>query len=350
MHQIRAVALTSYLEVARFVGLDPYAMLREVGISPEFLEDPENRCSATAGISLLENSARQSGCDSFGLLMAECRTFASLGPIALLLQHLPTVGDVVSTIIDMRRHFNDVVNFAIEERRDETIIRFEPLAEYARPQMVHLTVAMLYIALRGASASRWQASSLHFMAQAPQDLSVVERLFPVPVEYGSSFNGIATTRASLAVRNPLANETLAVHARQLLALVPLQPEHTAMSDRTRRAITLLLPSGRATLDNVAHNLGRTPRALQRGLEREQVSFASLLNDVKREMAQRYLVDFARPIGTIAGLTGYSTLSAFGRWFSAEFGSSPHAWRLTQAGVPDPQMLDPGLTGAEGLPH
>ena len=41
--QMRAVTLTSYLEVARFVGLDPFEMLREVGISPQFLDDPENR-------------------------------------------------------------------------------------------------------------------------------------------------------------------------------------------------------------------------------------------------------------------------------------------------------------------
>lgn len=350
MHQVRAVALTSYVEVARFVGLDPYAMLREVGINPDFLEDPENRYAAKAVVDLLENSARRSGCDSFGLLMAECRTFASLGPISLLLQHLPTVGDVVSAAIDMRRHFNDVVNFATEERRGATIVRFEPLVEYAKPQMVELTVAMLYVALRGASACRWQAASIHFIGTPPRDMSIAERVFSAPVEYGSDFNGVAMATSAMAIRNPMASETLAAHARGLLALVPLQPEHNTMSDRTRRAITLLLPSGRATLENVAHNLGLAPRALQRGLEREQLSFAALLNDVKREMAQRYLIDSARPVGAIAELTGYSTLSAFGRWFAAEFGSSPNAWRLTQAGIPDPHMLDTGLSGAESRRH
>lgn len=334
MHQARAVTLTSYLEVARFVGLDPYAMLREVGISPSFLENPENRCAAGAVVDLIENSAQRSGCDSFGLMMAECRTFASLGPLSLLLQHLPTVGDVVSTIIDMRRHINDVVNFAVDGRRDATIVRIEPVAEFAKPQIIQLTVAMLYIVLRGASNGRWQPTSIHFIHQPPRDPSVVERLFAAPVVYDSTFNGLAMPPAAMATRNPMASDTLAAHARGLLALVPLQPEHNSTSDRTRRAITLLLPSGRATLENVAHNLGLAPRALQRGLEREQQSFASLLNGVKRELAQRYLIDFARPVGTIAGLTGYSSMSAFGRWFAAEFGSSPNAWRVTQHNGPD----------------
>ena len=38
----RAVMLTGYLEVARFVGLDPYKMLARAGLSAAALQDPEN--------------------------------------------------------------------------------------------------------------------------------------------------------------------------------------------------------------------------------------------------------------------------------------------------------------------
>jgi AraC-like DNA-binding protein len=350
LRQVRAVSLTSYLEVARFVGLDPFEMLREVGISPDFLEDPETRLPARSMVDLLERSAQQSGCESFALLMAECRTFASLGPLSLLLQHLPTVRDVMDAIIDYRRHMNEVLNFAVDARGDTSLFRLEVLSEYAKPQVTELSVAMAYIVLRGVSGGRWQASAIHFIRDAPRDLSIVERFFGVPVVFGSEFNGIACPTAALATSNPLADETMARHARRLLALVPLQPEHNPMSDRTRRAITLLLPSGRATLDTVAHNLGLTARALQRGLEKEERSFATLLNDVKRELAQRYLIDFDRPVGAIAVLTGYSSMSAFGRWFSAEFGSSPNSWRLTQLGVPSPHVLRPGWTAAGSRRH
>jgi AraC-like DNA-binding protein len=329
---MRAATLTSYLEVARFVGLDPFEMLHEAGISPTLLEDPENRLAATALVGLLDVSARKSGCETFGLMMAECRTFASLGPLALLLQHLPTVRDVVAALIDYRLHMNELLNFALEERRGEAHVRLELLAEYAKPQIVELSVAMAYLVLRGASGDRWQPSAIHFIREAPRDLSTVERLFAGPVRFGSHFNGLACPGEALAIPNPLADEAMARHARRLLDLVPLEREHNPMSDRARRAITLLLPTGWATLESVAHNLGLSPRALQRGLEKEQRSFASLLNEVKRELAQRYLIETGRPIGTVAGLTGYSSMSAFGRWFSAEFGASPNAWRIAQAGA------------------
>src|SRR3569623_651122 len=69
--QVRAVSLSGYLEVARFLGLDGFAMLSEYGIGPAGLDDPERRLPASAASRLLERSAERSGVDSFGMRMAE---------------------------------------------------------------------------------------------------------------------------------------------------------------------------------------------------------------------------------------------------------------------------------------
>lgn len=328
---MRAVTLTNYLEVARLVGLDPFEMLRNAGISPEFIEHPESRYSARAIVGLLEDSARESGRECFGLMMAECRNFASLGPLSLLLQHLPTVRDVVEALIDYRLHMNELLNFALDEQPGRAAIRLDLLSSYATPQIVELSVAMAHIVIRGASGGRWQPTAVHFMHRAPQDLSVARRLFAAPIKYDCDFNGLATTAEALAIDNPLADDMMAAHARRLLGMVPLEPEHNSMTDRTRRAITLLLPTGWAALESVAQNLGLTPRALQRGLEKEGGSFASVHNEIRRELVQRYLIDSDHSVSDIARLTGYSSLSAFGRWFSSEFGQSAHAWRTAHRG-------------------
>lgn len=326
---MRAVTLTSYLEVARFVGLDPFEMLREVGISPQFLEDPENRLAAEPIVDLLENSARKSGCESFGLLMAECRTFASLGPLSLLLQHLPTPRDVVQAFIDFRRHMNDVLNFAIEDGRETTIFRWEIVPEYAKPQIVDLSAAMAFTVLKAVSNARFSPTSIHLTRKAPADLSVFRRFYCLPIEFESDFNGIVSPSSAMMLPNKLAEETMARHAIRLLQLVPMDKEEARTSDSTRRAIALLLPSGRATLDQVASNLGLSARALQRSLEKEGRSFAVLLNETRKEVAQRYLANSERPVTSIAHLIGYSSLSSFGRWFASEFGVPPHIWRSAQ---------------------
>lgn len=66
LRQMRAATLTSFGEVARFVGLDPFELMRDLGIKPADLEDPENRIAARLVINLLEESAKRSGCPASG--------------------------------------------------------------------------------------------------------------------------------------------------------------------------------------------------------------------------------------------------------------------------------------------
>jgi AraC-like DNA-binding protein len=311
------------------VGLDPFELLRQFAISPSFLDNPENRHAAEPIVELLEESARRSGCDAFGVLMAECRSFAELGPLCLLLERLPTVRSAVKALSEYRRHFNDIMNIALEEDGETSLITVELLPEYALPQITDFTVARLHRNLEGASGGRWHPASLHLAHQKPVDAAVYQRYFACRIEWDSSFNGFSCARASLNLPNPLADETRARHASHLLDLVQLGPEDAPVGDQARRAILLLLPTGRATLDHVATNLGLTPSALRRRLERENQLFANLLNEVRRELAQRYLSNSAHSITEISDLIGYTSISSFSRWFTNEFGMPPINWRAAQ---------------------
>ena len=70
---IRAATLTNYFDVARQLDLNPEPHLLAAGLSRTMLADPERRIPAAAAVRLLEDSARASGCDTFGLRMAEQR-------------------------------------------------------------------------------------------------------------------------------------------------------------------------------------------------------------------------------------------------------------------------------------
>jgi AraC-like DNA-binding protein len=325
-YEVRAVILTSYVEVARFVGLDPYEMLRTARISPFLLEDPETRLPAERVVELLENSAIKSGCMTFGLLMSEGRSFENLGPLSLLLEHLPTVRDVTLEMADFRRHMHDLLSINLEEEGDTAVIRLDFVPYLAGSQLVDMSVSHAYRIFSGVSGGRWMPSAAHFIHEAPDDLHPFRRFFPCPVEFGCGFNGLSCPRSAMTIPNPGANAALARAAEQLLKRVAPIPEDAAVSDRVRRAIALLLPTGRATLEQVATNMDLSPRALQRRLEKERHSFASLLSETRRELALRYLINTERSITSVADLTGYGSLSAFGRWFATEFGMSPQLWR------------------------
>ena len=157
---------------------------------------------------------------------------------------------------------------------------------------------------------------------------------PVPIEFGDTFNGLSSTREAMLRPNPMADAAMARHARRLLHLLPVKPISETMRDRVRRAITLLLPSGRATIEQVAAQLGMSPRSLQRRLDDEGHQFAELLAEVRRELATAYLANSAHPVTTVAGLLGYASPSSFTRWFAGTFGASPQAWRAENAGRGD----------------
>ncbi len=331
MQQMRAATIADYVEVANSVGLDGLRMLRQAGISLESLEDPENRLPAGAVVRLLERSAEESGCESFGLLIAERRTFASLGPVSLLLERLPNLRAVVRAATVFQRHLNDVVTIGMEEEAGTTLIKLDLWPEYFGAQALDAVVGTAYQVLVGASGGRWRPECVHTMREAPRDLTVWKRMFPARIEFEANFSGFSCSSASMLVPNPLADETMARNAHHLLRLLPLTTGPEPIGDKVRRTITLLLPSGRATVDQVAGQLGLSTRSLQRRLDEEGLQFAELLSGVRQELATAYLANSARPVTSVAALLGYSSPSSFTRWFAGAFGMAPQVWRANQRG-------------------
>src|SRR5262245_14735098 len=92
---VRAAAFSGYIPTAESVGLDPYEMLRKVQVRPQVLDEPDLPVPVSAVDALLELSAQQSGCESFGLMMAEGRTLGSIGPLAVLLAHDTSCREVI---------------------------------------------------------------------------------------------------------------------------------------------------------------------------------------------------------------------------------------------------------------
>jgi AraC-like DNA-binding protein len=331
---VRTQALTNYFEVARFVGLDPYEMLRRFRISPAILADPDATLPSNAVADLLEASAAESGCESFGLLMAECRTLSSLGPLSLLLAHQGTARDVLEALVEYQGVLNEVMLLQIEHETPGdgdplAVIRVGFINDYGGRQAIELALAIICRTVSAVVGGRWHPDLAYFRHPAPADVSHHRRIFQCPLVFDADFNGLICAEAALDAPNPAAESVMARHAKRYLDMLVPEPADGSMSERARRALYLLLPAGRATLEQVGANLGQHPRALQRQLEREGRSFAVLLNEVRRELALRYLASPANSVGAAAQMTGYATLSSFSRWFAGEFGMSPAQWRAEE---------------------
>ncbi len=333
MPHARAASLTNYFEVARYVGLDPARMLRRAGIGPAELADPEHLLDAVRVATLLEASARESGCPVFGLLMAESRSVASVGAVGLLLKHQRTARDVIDAVVEYQRLLAEVLAISVEELDGAAILRTELAAGIVGAQATEFVMGLVCRIVSQLTGGRWHPESAHFRHAPPADLGAHHRIFQCALVFQSDFNGFVCPTASLDAANPAADSIMARHARRYLDMLVPEPADGSITERARRCIYLLLPAGRATLDQVGENLGVRARTLQRSLEREGRTFAPLLNEVRRELALRYLSSSTHSVTSIAQMTGYATASSFTRWFAAEFGMAPAAWRAEERREP-----------------
>ena len=325
--QIRAAVLSHYSEVAKGQHLNPQAMLRKVGLTPRMLASPTQLIALDSALALLEISARESGCDTFGLRMAEARLLSDFGPISLLLTHQSSIRIALQTIAQYRHLLNESLGMHMEDAGKTTIIREEIMSDYAggTQQSTDMAVGVLMLIFRAILGEHWRPQAVHFTHPANSDVQVHRRLFGCPLHFDSDFNGVVCLKADMDRPNARADAAMASYAQSFIEAMPKRGQSSVVQD-VRRSVYLLLPMGRASVEQIASGLGVNVRTLQRRLDDSGVSFSQVLNDVRSELAQRYITHTQHSMGRVAEQLGYSNLSSFTRWFGAQFGCSPSEMR------------------------
>ncbi|UNK49700.1 AraC family transcriptional regulator [Lysobacter sp. S4-A87] len=324
---IRAATLKNYFEVAQQLGLNPQPLLRAAGLSRTMLSDPERRIPAAAAVKLLEDSARQTGCDTFGLRMAESRQLSDFGVVSLLLIHQPTLRDALMTTMKYRHLLNELLAIHVEERGRTVVIReeFVPGPGPTSRQAIELALGALYRLCGFLLGPHWKPHSVNFTHGGPENLLVHRRVFRCATEFDRDFNGIVCDAADLTYRNPSADPAMAVYVKRLVEALPTPDKHSITTD-VRKDLYILMPMGQATIEQVAHGRGMNVRTLQRRLEEANETFSDILNSVRTDLAVRYMENRQYSLQVVGRLLGFSAPSSFTRWFTAEFGMAPRAWR------------------------
>lgn len=342
---VRVAVLTKYLEVTQDLGLNPRDVLAVAGLNKAQLQSPDYRIPIDAAVRLLEDSAAASGCQTFGLRMAESRQLSDFGVVSLLLSQQRTLRDALQVMERYRHLMNDSLGIFVEEAGRMVIIRAEMVTESLLPnrQATELVIGVLFRLCSTLLGSKWRPYSVNFMHQPPDSQHLHRRLFGCNLEFGSEFNGIVCSDASFDMINPNADPAMARHAQAYLDSLQ-RDDSTSMLYEVRKAIYLLLPMGRATIEQIALSQGMNVRTFQRRLQDDGGVFNDLINDVRRDLALRYLENPNNSMSRIADMFGFSMASSFTRWFVNQFGMPPAAWRSAQkqpglcaesAAVPEP---------------
>ncbi len=153
-----------------------------------------------------------------------------------------------------------------------------------------------------------------------------QTFFAAPVHYARPENSLLFSKAQ--VREPLAtaNAVLARTNDKVIAdyLTRLGEETTAM--RVKAKLIDRLASGAVTEEEIAEGLYMSLRTLQRKLGEEDTTYKRVLEETRRELAERYIEDASLTLNEITYLLGFSEASSFSRSFKRWTGIAPSLFR------------------------
>jgi AraC-like DNA-binding protein len=168
---------------------------------------------------------------------------------------------------------------------------------------------------------------VRFAFPRPADTSAHERLFRAPVVFGHHRSELEFDAATLHLPQRSADAWLhkVVEAHAQAALDRLGARNPFVQ-QVASALGVAVQRGEGDLRHVARALALTERTLQRRLAEEGVQFRSLVDDVRRGLALRYLSERTMSLTEIALMLGFSEQAAFHRAFVRWTGKTPGHFR------------------------
>lgn len=309
-------------------GHDSAAFLKAQGVDPMMFRDPEARLPHATAAPLWPAAARLTNDLDLGLHVAEGVPPGNYGVLEYAVRTSENLGSGFQRLAQYTRFLHDNAEIKLTVERDRAVLSHSipVLGRPPRPISEYI-VATWLLTFRRATGVNWTPLQVRFQHAVPDNTSEHERIFGCTPEFEHHRNELVFARDLLNIPMAKADATLQqILEAQVVAVIEKLPKGEATTDAVRRLLATELGEGQPTLEQIAPRLHMSPRTLHRRLEDEGTSFRQVLNEVRRELAARHLIERRLAIGEIAFLLGFSEPSAFHRAFKRWTGHAPLAYR------------------------
>jgi AraC-like DNA-binding protein len=316
------------------MGADSEALSARAHFDRARASDPDARIPIGVETLLWDEAARLTGDPAFGIHAAERLRPGVLDVVDYAVRTAPTLRESLQRLARYNRLVHDAAVYSLMQEGD--LLRVEHSLQGVKQSRhaAEFTLASLVVVggqIRGAALRPLHVAFQH---EAPGPTSEYERLFAVRPSFGRAANSLAFSRdvleQPLPASDPLLSRVIERHAEALLAARPTAAETSAARVRRLLCETLGKDDSAATLAGLAQRLRMSERSLQRRLADEGQTFDGLLDQLRQELALRYLADKKIAIAEVAFLLGYSEPSAFHRAFKRWTGTTPSQARARAA--------------------
>jgi AraC-like DNA-binding protein len=193
------------------------------------------------------------------------------------------------------------------------------------PELAESAFARLVSAARRLGIQT-PVSEVRLTYPAPAHRAEYDRVFKVPVVFGSEWNAMQIDEALISLPVALQpQQFLGALGESVNTLVGRVGSSNTMRSRVERALAPLLATGEANMVTVAKHLRTSRQSLHRKLKAEGTTFEAVLDDLRRTMALRFLEEDLS-VKETAHAVGFSDATAFSRAFKRWTGNSPRSAR------------------------
>lgn len=318
------------VQVAAARGVQAQPLMAEAGFDPAWLADAEARMPLAVEERLWNLAADRAGDPLFGLHAAAAIRPGAFDVLDYAVRTAPDLRTALQRLARYNRLVHDLASFALVPAGEAVRIehRFEGHGAQPCRQAVEFTLASLVVVASQIGGQPVQALAVEFAHADPGGVDAFRQVFGVAPRFGAPASCLVLQGQVLDRPVPAADPALSrivtAHAEQWLA--SHAPAHEAIAVQVRRQLAQGMASGPMTLRQIAQRLHLSERSLQRRLDAEGTRFADLVDEVRRELALRYIADERLALGEVAYLLGFSEPSPFHRAFKRWTGTTPAAAR------------------------
>lgn len=331
--------IAPFLEAA---GSDPALLenLARSGISPGDVCHPELRVSCRVAFELLKEAVLLHRQPQLGL-RAGLKLKSWLIDVSLLAaRSSETLRDGIACGLRFLELSDQSLEAQLSEDAERAVWRCWRADGLMFPALNDFTLASTYQLMRTGIARPFELLEVHFAHETPTDLDAYTGLFGMATfRFGANSNALVFRSALLG--EPLLRAHPLMHTayvdRSNTLLNRLRGPDT-MVGRVRQVTITQLRMGDASMTSVSQSLGVSVATLRRYLQREGNSFNDIFDDVRRDLAEEYLLHRSLPIAEVSRSLGFSHVAAFYRAFRRWFdGMTPTELRSRMTGVAPPAI-------------
>lgn len=326
-------AVWQYLRMAESLGVDYSPCLVAAAIDPALLQDSNQRVPGSALEKLLACLIPRSGDPCFGLHTSAFIQPASYSVLGYIAMNCATVGEALACIPLYEKIVGDMGVTTTCAIGSDVQVQWH--CNFTDPQVRRHVIENVLASW--TRYTRWMSGVMDespvavlLEHSAPADkacLQEYQAVFNAEVRFDQPCTALIVSQQQLAFpiaqADPQLLATLLQHATQVLAQID---QNESFTRKVKNLLRLQLNEALPRKETIAEQLHMTARTLQRRLSDEGTTFLDVLNELRQELAEYYLLQTSLSIDEIGVRLGFAEARSFHRSFKQWTGTTPGKFR------------------------